>query len=261
MMSLLEIQSQFAADLISAEAKGDYGYIRHDGIDEASRLEIYRHNVFHNYREALRATYPVVARLVGEQFFKFAADQYIRAYPSKSGDLNSYGADFVQFLETFSQAQSLPYLADVARLEWLVEEVFHAAEHAPLDIATFTRVAPDQYGDLKFQLHPACRLIKSKFPLAKIWQVNQPDWNDVVGVDLDISAGGEALLVYREQFMVAMRQLSLGEYTMLSTLAEDICFAGAYESAVNVQADFDVAEFLRTQLANATLVSFFVEVS
>ena len=65
------------------------------GIDD-SRLAIYRQTIFHSLHNALSTSYPVIGRLVGTEFFRFLAKQYIQQYPSVSGDLNRYGDAFSQ---------------------------------------------------------------------------------------------------------------------------------------------------------------------
>ena len=118
MCSLLERQRQFAAALrmpaVARENKGS--------------LDIYRRSVRRNYRNALGATYRTVKRLVGVAFFDAAVDAYVTANPSASADLNTYGDRFDRFLGAYPPAANLPYLADVARLEWAIDVVHRAAD-------------------------------------------------------------------------------------------------------------------------------------
>src|SRR5206468_117060 len=109
MPSLHEAQRQFAAAL-AAMSPLEPG------------LAVYRRNIAANYRNALGATYPVVKQLVGGDFFDHAVDQFTTAHPSRGGDLNEYGGEFPAFLRRFTRAASLPYLPDVAALEWAVDE-------------------------------------------------------------------------------------------------------------------------------------------
>lgn len=252
MLSLRDLQTQFETDLFDVSGAVKSAYIRRDGISAKDRIAIYRNNVFSNYREALKAVYPVVERLVGEQFFRQTADYYISAYPSLSGDLNEYGANFSNFLAAFEPVAQLTYLPDVAQLEWLMELVFHAADHVPMDLAKLATVPENKHGELRFILHPASQLFQSKFPVARIWQVNQPDWKGDCAVDLQI--GGCQLLVYREGYSVAIKPVTKGEFAMLRGLAagEDIattfCKAGAVES------DLDLGAFLQHMIQQGILV-------
>jgi hypothetical protein len=238
-------------DLFASKgAKG--AYIKADGIAATDRIAIYRNNVFTNYREALKAVYPVVEKLVGEQFFRQTADGYIRAYPSLSGDLNSYGGNFSQFLAAFEPAKQLPYLPDVARLEWLMELVFHASDCTPMALAKLAAVPQSQYDELRFMLHPASQLFQSNYPIARIWQVNQPDWQGDCVVDLQL--GGCQLLICRDNFSVVLKPLSLDEYTMLSRLAVGDNIATAFNKALALEPDLDLGAFLQRMVREDILV-------
>ena len=130
----------------------------------AERLAIYRRAVFANYRNALGATYPVVKKLVGEPFFHAAVDAFVLAHPSVSGDLNVYGGEFGAFLAGYGPAAALPYLPDVARLEWAMDEASRAADDdASPDavLAAFAAVTPERLPALRLETRgsvPAGRL-------------------------------------------------------------------------------------------------------
>src|SRR5512134_2126308 len=118
------------------------------------REQIYRNNVFISLTGALADVYPVVQRLVGEKFFAQLARRYIRAYPSRSGNLHDFGRHLGGFMLPMKELKGLPYLADVAALEWACHESFHAAEAAALDFSRLTH--PE---NAKALLHPAARLV------------------------------------------------------------------------------------------------------
>ena len=221
-------------------------------ISAEKRLAIYQNNVFSNYRSALEAIYPAVLRLVGEEYFYYAASRYIRSYPSSSGDIHHYGHEFAELLAGLPGAAELAYLPDTARLEWLVHEAFHAANHEQIDLGRLQSVAPEEYGNLRFKLHPAARLMKSNFPVHRVWQVNQPDYSGEVTVDL--SEGGEALLVMRRDFVVEVAAVSPGEFAILTAFSQGVAFGSAIELALAAEPDFDAGAFLQKHALNSTLV-------
>src|SRR5438067_9410654 len=163
MPSLREIQQRFVDAVFSTEAAHE-------------RIAIYRRTIFANYRKALSASYPVVKRLTGTPFFHAAVDAYVGAHPSRSGDLNVYGDSFGDFLVAYTPANDLPYLPDVARLEWAIDEAHRALDascaHESL-IAAFAATAPERLPILRIRLDPSCRLVSSPFPILRIWQTNQ----------------------------------------------------------------------------------------
>lgn len=251
MLSLRDLQTQFETDLFNGDA-AKCAYILKEGISAKERIAIYRNNVFSNYRKTLSTVYPVVERLVGEQFFRQTADAYIHAYPSLSGDLNEYGANFAQFLATYTPALTLPYLPDVAKLEWLIELVFHDANCNANVLEKLANVPEEQYGELVFLINPACQLFKSNYPVATIWQVNQP--SSQADDTVDLQSGGCALLVYRKDFAICIKPLTKAEYAMLQALAAGNDMNASFCKAIEVQSDLDLGSFLQKMIQERILV-------
>lgn len=254
MLALHELQTAFVAAMVYAEDADVADHVRADGIPVAARLAIYRNNIFHNLREALRDVYPVVERLVGSDFFNTAGDCYIRAHASPSGDIHDFGAFFGDFLSDFEPARTLPYLADTARLEWLLHQAFHAAGQAPPSLATLAAVPPDRYGSLRFVLHQSCRLFASRYPVLRIWQANQPD--APADATVDLAEGGVRLLVHRNEFTLCVEPLTAGEYALLHAFAGGAVVSRALMEASVCEPEFDLAAFLQRLLAIGALADW-----
>jgi hypothetical protein len=251
---LRELQLGFVHHLFTENDTLLTAQVRANGLSGARRLQVYRNNTFMSLTEVLRAIYPVVERLVGEGFFRYAADRYIRRFPSVSGDLHQFGGHFSEFLKHFEPVEHLVYLADVANLEWAYHTVFHAAEHPPMDISALQGVLPAQYGSLRFYLHPSARLLLSDYPILRIWQVNQPDYVGDAGVDL--GEGGIRLLLIRRHLEIELETLQAGEYALLAALAADLDFATACEQALKSQPDIDLPAVFRRHVSLNTVVNF-----
>ena len=223
-------------------------------LSEQKRLDIYRNNVFSNYRSALEAVYPAILSLVGADYFRHAAYRYIERYPSVSGDIHHFGQDFSELLTSLPGAADLAYLPDVARLEWSVHEAFHAADHERIELSRFQSILPQDYAKLRFVLNPAARLLKSEFPIRRIWQVNLPDYQGDQHVDL--SEGGEFLLVMRRSFVMEVEAVAVADAAALRTFQRDEMLEQALEAALAVDPDFDVGSFLQRFVRNETIVDF-----
>lgn len=228
------------------------------GVSAAARLDVYRNNVFSNYRGALQAVYPVIERLVGTAFFRQACDRYIVAYPSGSGDLHDFGDQFAAFLTGYRPAAELVYLPDVARLEWQYHRVFHAAAHAPLALTRLASIAPDAYASLRFSLHPATALLRSAYPVLRIWHVNQPDYTGDERVDL--GEGGDALLMTRADFVVTVARVPAAEYEFLAAFHNGAQLAQALDAALESDAEFDLQAILAKHVSAGVIVDFAVAV-
>lgn len=258
MLSLHELQSRFADamfDKTSDHLLDDQ--IRANGLSSSTRLGVYRNNIFVVLGNTLTSVYPALEKLIGRSSFRFAADHYIRQYPSISGDLTYYGEHFAEFLETFEPAAKLIHLHDLARLEWAYHRAYYAASHAPLDLQKLQTVAPEQYEQLKFRLHPSAHLIASEYPLLKIWQAHRADYEGEKSFDLNPNQDSVCLLIIRrEDYGLGIEALEAGEFALLQALTDNIDFATACEQALQAQPDFDVAQGFQKQVMQGTLVDF-----
>ena len=187
MSRLAEAQSEFASALLDP-ALPVPGALRSLGEPAGpDRFTVYRNNVMVGLIEGLRDAYPVVCRLVGDEFFRAMAGIFARAHPPCSPVMLEYGDGFAGFVAAFPPATPLPYLADVARLERAWVEAYHAAEAEPLASA-----GPG--GARHLRLHPATRLVRSAFPILAIWESNQPDEEPQ---PLELADDGDNVLVTR----------------------------------------------------------------
>ena len=255
MPSLREIQNAFIADLIGNTAA--VAPILSPSVFPAERLlQIYRNNLFISLSDALLAVYPVVRRLVGDDFFAFSSREYIRAHPSRSGNLHGFGSAFADFLARFPPAMGLVYLADVACLEWACHRAFHAATHAPFDPRRLAGVSAETYGELRFTLHPSARLLSSSYPVSRIWEANQPEAE--ADATLDLSMGGETVLVCRPDSQVLVRRLAPAEGAWLAHLARGEKLETAAEAAWALDPEFALDQALLMHVAQGTLVDLAV---
>lgn len=142
-------------------------------VGDADRFAVYRNNVGVSLRDALAQTFPVVNALVGDEFFDAMAQVYVRSHLPKTPVLLYYGGDFADFIDGFSPAADVPYLADVARLERLWLDAYHARDVAPVDISIFERVPEADLDRVVFEAHPSLGVLCSDWPVYSIWQAHQ----------------------------------------------------------------------------------------
>jgi hypothetical protein len=223
------------------------------GIDAQRRLGIYRNNFRQGLTEALAAVYPTIVRLVGREFFGHAAREYIAAHPPATGNVHDYGDRMAAFLVSFGPVASLPYLPDVARLEWAWHEAFHAvaepagdAEHALRRIA---QMPPAQQASLVLRWQPAARRVASPYPVFAIWRANLQD--DPPEVRLD--AGGEQMLVVQRDGDVVVEPIGPAEHALLHALGMGQPLGDALAAALEVETSFDASAAVARHLLVGTV--------
>ena len=253
MLSLHELQSQLASNLLDPGAE-EAMRVTVNAIPAQERIDFQNNIGVFNFRGTLRAVYPVVERLVGVNFFACAADAYRDAQPSTSSDLNLFGEHFADFVDTWTATGESPYLADIARLEWRIEQSFQAPDRASLSVHDFAAVPSERHEKLKFELHPSCRLLASEWPIHHIWRANQP--GAPVGITTDLRRRDVHLLIRRQVRAVVIQALDRGEFCMLNLLATGSAFDDARRSAIATQPDFDLAVFLQKHVVAGVFAEF-----
>jgi hypothetical protein len=173
--------------------------------------------------------------------------------PPRSPIMLDYGAGFPDFVRQFEPAATLPYLADVARIERAWTEAYHAPEVAPIDPGVFMAIAPDQLPAIQLALHPSLRLVRSQFPALTIWQMNVADG---VPAPVDVAAGGEDLLVVRPLADVEVRLIPQGSLEFLQALADGKPVLAALEAALIASSRFDLSANLSDLLRAGAVVGY-----
>ena len=220
-----------------------------NGSDPVARFAVYRNNMIVSLIDALADTYPVTQQLVGEDFFRAMARIFLNAEPPRSRVLAFYGASFPAFIEQFQPAESVPYLADMARLEMSRVRAYHAAECAelPADAIAQALTDVDQLPHLLVGFHPSMGLVRSQYAVASLWAAHQ-GIADIATVDPYVS---ENALVIRPHLDVEVMRLTAGASDFVTHLLGGASLGSAVEQASPADAQFDltgtVSLLMRTQ--------------
>jgi hypothetical protein len=254
MRQLADLQGAFADILLSPQNRnvspGLLTAVEANGALPEDRLSIYRNNVYSRLIEALEASYPAVERLVGREFFRYAAREYIAVHPPRTLTLLGYGNEFSDFLAKFAPAASVPYLADVARLEQCYLAAYHAAEGTSIDKDRFAAMLAGGDRDSELSLHPSAHLMESIFPVSRIWELNrQPD---AISEKIRIRGEHEYLLVIRPDATVEVRRLKRGVYAALAALARGAPFSEAIAAGSASDPGIDLRTHLSSLAEGAT---------
>ncbi len=253
MLSLRETQERMTAAILTG-GSDCHDYVSANGIPGARRIQVYRNNRLSSLTEALLACYPAVARLVGTEFFDHAARGYIQSTPLRCANLHYFGQGFADYLQRGSELTAWPFVPGIARLEWACQEVLHAQVSPPLNLTRLRRVPERAYPGLRLNLNAATRLLRSNYPLLRIWQVNQPGYAGEDTVSLD--DGGIRLLIARSALGPQFLPLTDGEYVFLRALSKGRGLQQACESALAGEAGFNLGATLLKHVSLGTLVEF-----
>lgn len=254
MPKLLDVQRAVHRGLLDPESGAAATLVVDDGLAPSDRLAIYRNTMISVLANALRLSYPAVERLVGTEFFEGAAHFFLSERLPKSAYLNDYGGDFPEFLGGFAPAASLPYLVDVARIEWAVNRALHAPDVAPLDKVRLAAIDPADHGLIRLQAQPSLTLLRVTFPADVIWRAVLDHDDDTLAA-IDLHDGGVALLVERGPAGVVVSRLEPSAWHFLS----DLCSGEALQVALNRATDIDPGLELAEHFAVGRFIAFSLE--
>ncbi|MBP7524500.1 MAG: putative DNA-binding domain-containing protein [Propionivibrio sp.] len=230
-------QRCFAEALLDPEQACPPGLITWNASDPARRFAVYRNNVIVSLVDALADTFAVTQDLVGEAFFRAMARVFAYTNPPTSRLLVFYGETFPEFIERFPPAASLPYLADVARLEFLRVRAYHAADVAPVRSEDIVAVLADEdkLPDLGLALHPSLAVLDSAGAVVSLWAVHQ-GVGDLATLVPDVP---ETALVVRDGLDVEVMKIPRATGVFIKAVKRGATLGDAMALAQRSDPDFD----------------------
>jgi hypothetical protein len=214
-LALRDLQAAFTAHIVGGDRPDLIAAVRGDSIPAAARLAVYRHHVLHSLAGALAATFPTVQALVGEAFFRQLAHAFVAGGLPTQPVLAEYGAAFPAFVESRTAAHDLPYLADIARLDWAFNVAFHSPADGRLSTADLAVIPTEELPSKGLALAAGAGLIRSRYPIDRIWTASQPGASEET---VDLAEGAASLLVLRRPDDAGFIVLERGEAAFLAAL-------------------------------------------
>jgi putative DNA-binding protein len=200
------------------------------------RHGMHRHHATGGLVAALAERFPVVQRLVGEEFFRGMARAFVTQEPPRSPVLLQLGATFPAFIDGFDPTVAIPYLGDVARLELARSRAAHAADAASLSDDDLATCPAAELADMRVVLHPSISVVASRHPIVSIWEAHH-DADATVPVQ---SWSAETALVARPFHAVDLWRLPPGGGAFLTALARGMTVAQATKTARDADRTFDL---------------------
>jgi hypothetical protein len=204
----------FQGDFIEAIFGGDKAaaishVIGDDTLTAEQRLGIYSGSVHGILTQALGVMFPTCKSLVGDDFFNNMCKIFIDKNPPNTCFFAEYGAQLPEFIKTFEYVKDLPYLYDVARLEWIRQIIWHEEKPQTSDFSGLATLSEDEQSNVVFTLSKRMRLIKSDYRIDDLWFAHQPD-NEIELENMDINQTIK-LIIKRDKNIIKISTFSENE--------------------------------------------------
>ena len=231
-------QTTFRTALLDPDAERPKGLTDGAGGPAGRRFDVYRNNVAVSLTEALETAFPVIRKLVGPENFKLLAAAFLRQHPPNSPLMMFYGAEMPGFLAKFGPTSGTGYLPDVARLELMIRESYHAADASPADPSALQALSPDTLMETRLTLAPSLKLLRSEWPVYSIWRFNVEP-----GAPKPQMAA-EEVMVARPEMDPEPRLLPPGGGAFVAALLAGGTFGAAMDAAAETTDTFDLSATL-----------------
>lgn len=217
----------------------------------ARGLMAYQANGHALAERSLLAGYPVIAQLIGAESFNSLACDLWHSHPPVHGDLARWGDALPAFLATNQQLIDVPYLADVASVEWALHRAAGAPD-AQIDLQSFARLSTEDPEALTLALAPGTAVINSDWPVVSLITSHtqgQPSLEEV-GQRLR-ERSHEIAVVWRQGLRPCIAPCSASAAGVLQALLAGVCLTDAL---ARVDADFDFSNWLTPSVQSGLVI-------
>lgn len=217
---------------------------------ESRGLAAYRANALACARRALEAAYPVMSQLIGEENFAFLARDFWQTHPPVLGDLAQWGEPLAAFAAQAPQLEDLPFLPDVARIEWALHTCAGAADRMQ-DASSVAGLAEGDPSAVWFTLAPGTCVLSSACPAAAIALAHKGQGSLDAAFDLLKQGVAQTALVWRQGYAPRLRLLHHHETAFTQALLAGQALANALDVA---HASFDFSHWLAANVQSGLVL-------
>lgn len=220
-------EALLAPEVASEAANVDDVILPSKSLTPAERLSIYHGMYLLRMEEALASDYPALKRFLGDDGFLALVQDYVQVYPSRSYTFNRFGDHVPEFLMNARGRAHRAFLADLARVELAVTEVFDAPQEDPLGEEEIAAVAPEDWPRAVLRPVPAFRLLGCR--------TNVQDYLQAIKQDRRPPrprARESWLAISRREYAVYRQELPRAAFGLLSDLAVGVAVGPAIQSAL-----------------------------
>jgi len=220
-------------------------------LDAAERIAIYQKGYMLRLQECMQGDFSAVRAVAGEKRFAKLVCGYLERHPSQHWSLNPLGHAFARFLAREApRGPKIGLLAELARLEWAMQEVFDAPASPTLAPGALQEIAPADWPRKKLLPIEALRLLGFEHRCNAIASAVRR------GEPLPLLGRKRThLVVYRKDWTVWRMDLDRLQFVLLSNLCRGRTLVQALGSAARLQRGSQKDLQRRIQAACASFVA------
>ena len=149
----LDAERRMPAGGLDALVRGD------DRLSAEDRVDIYANMYFYRLLDVLREDFPATLKVLGDDNFHNLATGYLLEYPPTEPSISHCGRHLAGYLRDHPMRDDAPFVADLAKLERAVAEVFHSLDAPALEPEALRAIAPADWPAMRLTIHPSAQIL------------------------------------------------------------------------------------------------------
>jgi hypothetical protein len=170
--------------------------------------------------------------------FDARLDAYIDAHPSRHYSVRYYGAGVAELMAQPASGDAAPMLADLARWEWQLADVFDAPDDAALSADALTTVPAEAWAGVSFRFRASLRRLDTCSNAVDYWRAARAS---AATPDEPRSTAAVSWVLWRRGIATFFRSLDATERMALDAAAAGESFGAICERLAGCVADSGVA--------------------
>lgn len=272
MPNLASIQADFQA-YITSPSYGQFEQIQQRmlghvsdqyGLDAESRMWIYYDMYRLRLLDVLFNDYPKLCGIMGEEKFTQAFLHYVLHFPSTHFSVRPFGQKLAHFLSEFEPFCLKPYYAEMAKFEWALSLTYDAADMPHIEVASLSKLTPEEWADLKLKLHPSATLLTVEHNIVPVWKILEsqkivPAQEDESALEryteenpekhIEALSTPQTWLIWRKNLASRFLSVSSDQYLMLEAISQGLTFSEVCEALSKIMPEETVPGFAMHHLA------------
>ena len=207
---------------------------RQGGASGEERLRVYVDGYLARLHESLTEVYEAVRFIVGQRAFGELSRAYASTHPSQEYNLSLAGRRLPEFLRDYPLTKRLPFLPDLAELEWRVCLAFHAEQFPAADLTRLFGVPEEVWPFLRLSFQPATAVVMSAWPILDLWNARKQPRESI---DIQLEGRAQNVLIFREGLAVRCERLQQEAAVLMRTLLAGHSLGEALDAVVQEVAE------------------------
>jgi hypothetical protein len=197
------------------------------------RLEVYANAYFYRILDCLKEDYAALTAVLGDDYFHDTVVAYLLACPSRHPSIRYVGDRLGNFLAEHPQVapvrERFPFAADLARLEWALQDAFDAPDAVALALEDVARLPPEDWAGLLLRPDASVQLLDLAWPVATLRRTFERE--EPLPEPANVPQDPETVLVFRRSESVSYRLVDTDEAEALRAVLRGTQFGNVCEIA------------------------------